>query len=88
MPKDPAAALRSQSARAAALAQWAAIPPAERSRRARAAFRRRFEKQVDPNLELAPAERAVLVDAAIRAYNAQVTYKRMRNRARKGGDTE
>jgi hypothetical protein len=80
---DDAAALRSQSARAAALTRWAKIPPAERSRNARAAFRRRFENQVDPDRELDPAERAVLVDAAIRAYNAQVTYKRMRNRARR-----
>ncbi|MBO0866538.1 MAG: hypothetical protein J2P16_15875, partial [Mycobacterium sp.] len=62
---------------------WAGIPPAERSRRARAAFRRRFENQVDPDRRMDPAERAVQVDSAIRAYNAAVTYKRMRHRARR-----
>jgi hypothetical protein len=85
MPDDPAnAALRSQSARAAAHARWAGVPPDERRRRARAAFRRRFEAIVDAKHPgLSPADRAAMVDAEIRAYNASVTYKRMRSRARK-----
>lgn len=85
---DDAGALRSQSARAAALSRWAGIPPAERSRRARAAFRRRFENVVDPERRLDPAERAVLTDAAIKAYNAKVTYQRMRSRVRRNRSEE
>lgn len=72
--------LRRQRARHAALTRWAAIPPAERSRRAKAAYRRRFENQVDPNRELSPADRAVLVDAAIRAYVARMGLARLRKR--------
>ena len=80
-PADDAAALRSARARAASLAHWAAVGPAQRSRNAKKAFRRRFENVVDPDRTLPPDERAVLVDSAIKAYNAKLTYNRLRKRA-------
>lgn len=74
------AQLRTDRARQAALTRWAGTPPSQRSRTARAAFRRRFETQVDPDNELSPADRAVMVDAAIKAYTARMRYLRSRKR--------
>lgn len=74
---------RREKARHAALTRWANTPPAERSRKARRAFRARFENQVDPDRRLAPADRAVLVDAAIAAYFSDLRYRRIRKQDRK-----
>jgi hypothetical protein len=71
---------RREQARKAAFTRWAKTPPAERSRRARASFRARFERQVDPAGLLSPADRAVMVDNAIRAHYADLRMRRARKR--------
>lgn len=64
--------LRSEQARAAAHLRWANEPPSERRRRARVAARRRWENVVDPDRKLSAADRAVLVDNAIKAEFARL----------------
>jgi hypothetical protein len=71
---------RRERARLAALTRWAKTPPADRSRNARKAYRRRFENQVDPERLLSSADRAKLVDTAIAAEMSKLTYNRMRKR--------
>jgi len=51
---------------------------------ARAGLRRRFEREVDPDGTLDPAERARRTDHAIRAYYAELSLVRLRRqRARR-----
>ena len=59
---------RSLQARAAAHAKWSRTDPKEGSARARRAFYKRFENQVDPDRVLPPAQRARRADHARRAY--------------------
>lgn len=75
MPTD-----RREQARKAANTRWAATTPSERSRRARRSFRSRFERQVDPDGLLSPADRAVMVDNAIKAHYADLRMRRARKR--------
>lgn len=81
MPAAPDdAQIRKERARKASLTRWANTPPVERSRRARVAFRARFERLVDPEGIHSPADRAVMVDAAIAAHYADLRWRRARKR--------
>jgi hypothetical protein len=66
---DATASDRVLAARIAAHTSWAVTPNREvRTRPARAAFLLRFERQVDPDGVLAPAERQRRAESARRAY--------------------
>ena len=59
---------RTLRARLGAYRLHALYDPKETTKKARAAFAARFDRQVDPNGMLSPAERARRADAARRAY--------------------
>jgi hypothetical protein len=73
---------RSARARMGAYAQQAQHDTRETTASARAAFLSRFEREVDPNNELVPAERDRRAEAARKAYFAGLTLARLRSRAR------
>ena len=54
--------------------------PKETTKKARAAFAARFDRQVDPDGILPPAERASRADAARRAYFTELQLRRSRRR--------
>lgn len=67
---------RSLRARMAAHTSWAnTSDPAARTEPARRAFDSRFEREVDPEGVLAPAERARRAESARRAYFHKLAYK-------------
>src|SRR5207245_7998680 len=63
---------RRLASRLGALAQQARHDPREYTQAAREAFRLRFERQVDPECVLDPAERARRAEAALRAHMLQI----------------
>jgi hypothetical protein len=66
---------RSQRARIAAYTSWANTPdPAKRTANARKASLNRFERQVDPDGTLDPAERQRRADSAMRAHMQRMAY--------------
>lgn len=56
--------------------------PRETTKKARAAFATRFEREVDPNLVLDPGERARRAEAARRAYFTDLALRSSRARRR------
>lgn len=77
---------RTAKARAAANASWARTPDrAARTAAAREAAVRRFERQVDPDGVLSPAERARRGESARRAYYQSMTLKSLQARRRRAG---
>lgn len=68
-------------------ASWAATEnPSERTRPAREAFQARFERQVDPDGVLSPAERSRRAEHARKAFYAGLALKSAQaRRKRKGG---
>lgn len=66
---------RSLSAKIAAHSRWAAEDARAGTERARAAFRRKFELEVDPDGLLDPEERARRADHAIRAHMGRLRLK-------------
>ncbi len=74
---------RSQIARMGAHALHAKRDPRETTRKARQAFLDRFERQVDPDGLLEPAERARRADQARSAYFAHLSYRGVRARQRR-----
>lgn len=58
--------------------------PKETTRKAREAFAARFERQVDPNGVLPPAERARRAEAARRAYFTELALRSSQARRRAG----
>ena len=72
---------RSLRARIASHESWARTPDASaRTAPGRKAFLDRFERQVDPNGELSPAERARRAEHARKAYFARLALKSARAR--------
>lgn len=69
---------RTQRARIAARAKWAQHDGSQGTQAARETFLARFERQVDPNHELAPEERAKRAESAKRAYFQRMAYARHR----------
>ena len=71
-------------AQMAAHVSWAATPDrAARTAAARAAAMGRFEREVDPEGLLAPAERAARADSARKAHYTKMAYRSVRARAAK-----
>ena len=86
MPETPAQ--RSLHARAAAYALWAGTEDwTARTAPGRASFLARFETEVDPLGQLAPAERTRRATAARKSYFTKLALASSRARAKKrGGD--
>jgi hypothetical protein len=75
---------RSLRARAAAHFRWAHEPDrAAATAAARGGLQARFERQVDPDGALDPAERAKRVESARKAYYADLTRKSIAARRKK-----
>lgn len=77
------AADRSSRAKIAAHTRWANTDPREASEAARRRQMDRFERQVDPDGVLAPAERARRAEHARRAYMQRLALKSAQSRRRK-----
>jgi hypothetical protein len=79
---------RTQIARLAAHTSWANTPdPSARSAPGRAAFLARFERQVDPDGTLPPAERARRAEHARKAYFGRLALRSAQaRRARRTAD--
>lgn len=71
---------RSQSARIAALTRWSKESPAANAARGQAGLLARFEREVDPNNELPPAERSRRAVAARRAHMSRLALKSSQSR--------
>jgi len=74
---------RTLQARAAAYRLHATHDPKETTKSARAAFSARFEREVDPEMVLPPAERARRAEAARRAYFTTLALRSSRARAQR-----
>lgn len=75
---------RTLIARIAAHASWASTPDrAARTARGRAAFLDRFDRQVDPDGTLPPAERARRAENARRAYFSALALRSAQARRRR-----
>ena len=74
---------RTLRARMGAYRLHALYDPKETTKKARAAFAARFDRQVDPGGLLPPAERARRADAARRAYFADLQLRSSRARRRR-----
>ena len=59
---------RSRAARIAALARWSREDPQASAERGQVGLRRKFEREIDPDGTLEPADLATRVDRAIRAH--------------------
>lgn len=77
------AATRFDSARgrAAALIRWAHEDHAPQSAKATAGFLRRFEREVDPDNELSPAEREIRARRLMRAHMIRLSARARAKRA-------
>lgn len=76
--------LRSLRARIAANAKWAFVGDrAAATAAARAAAESRFERQVDPDGTLPPAERAQRAESARKAFYATLAYRSAKARAKR-----
>lgn len=85
MPLTPAQ--KSLRGQIAAHQSWAhTANRSARTAKARQAALDRFEREVDPDGELSPAERAKRAENARKAYFARLALKSARARSRRGGD--
>lgn len=76
MPGFGSSEQRALRARLAAHTSWAnTADPTARTEPARRAFDSRFEREVDPDGTLAPAERARRAESARKAYFLRLAYK-------------
>lgn len=73
---------RSQRARLAAFTRWSKENPAANAARGQAGLLARFERQVDPNNELAPAERRRRAEAARRAHMVALAFRSSKARGK------
>lgn len=85
---DLTPAQRTQRARIGAYTSWAnTVDRTARTRPARDGFLARFERQVDPDGVLPPAERHARAEAARKAHMARMSYRRWHPAAREGVTT-
>jgi hypothetical protein len=70
------ASQRTQRARIAAHAKWSTTDATEGTHAARSAFMARFDRLVDPDNQLAPAERARRAESAKREHFQRMAYNR------------
>lgn len=83
MPDNPTDTERSQRSRVIAHKRWAHEPDRTAATApARSAFLARFEREVDPDGQLDPAERAKRADNARSAYFRELALKSARARRR------
>lgn len=76
---------RTQRARLAALTRWSREDPSTNAARGQAGLLARFEREVDPNGELAPAERLRRAEAARRAHMVRLAFRSSRIRSKDQG---
>lgn len=74
-------------ARVAANTRWSREDPAEQANKMRGGFRRKFEREVDPNGELPQVERERRARAALRAHMARLALKSSRARSKSKAGT-
>lgn len=74
---------RSQRARIAALTRWAKEDPTETAARGQAGLLARFEREVDPDGRLTPAERTRRAECARKAHMTRLAFAS--SKARRGG---
>lgn len=74
---------RSQRARIAALTRWSREDPTANAERGQRGLLDKFERDVDPDNELTPAERARRAESARRAHMARLSYASAQARARR-----
>lgn len=80
---------RALRARIAAHTRWSkARDRAAELAKARAAFKSRFEQEVDPNNEMTPEARALAAESARKAYYTRLAYKSALARSKSGGVTD
>lgn len=85
MPLTPSE--KSLRGRVAAHTSWALTPDrTARTAKARKASHDRFEREVDPEGVLSPAERAKRAENARKAYFSRLALRSAQSRRRKGGD--
>jgi hypothetical protein len=78
---------RHMRATIAASDRWASEDPAEQGQRMRRGFLEKFEREVDPEGQLPPAERERRARSALRAHMIRLAFASSKARAaRKGGD--
>ena len=73
---------RSQRARIAALARWSKEDPAPGAARGQAGLMARFEREVDPDGVLTPAERARRAECARKAHMTRLAFASSKARRR------
>lgn len=74
---------RSQRAKIAAHIRWSKEDPAPNAARGQAGLTARFEREVDPDGTLPPAERARRVESARKAHFARMAFQSARARSRR-----
>src|SRR5581483_7279252 len=79
---NPRGARSCRTCQREARGRWPARDPRETTKKAGAAFANRFEREVDPEGVLAPAERARRAEAARRAYFTELALRSSRARHR------
>jgi hypothetical protein len=79
-------AQRSMRASIAASTRWANEDPAEQGQRMRRGFLERFEREVDPEGQLPPAERERRARSALRAHMQRLAFRSSKARSRQAGD--
>lgn len=78
--RDPQ--VRATAARIASLTRWSKVADTKAAvAPARKGFMARFDREVDPNGELSPAERAVRADRAMRAHMSRLALASAKRRA-------
>lgn len=77
---------RQQRARLAALTRWSKEDPAANAERGQAGLLARFEREVDPEGQLAPDERRRRAEAARRAHMVRLAFRSSRSRTSPGGE--
>jgi hypothetical protein len=82
MPAEPASQ-RALAARVAAHSKWAVTDPIEGTAAARRAFLDRFEREVDPDGVLPPAERARRAEHARKAHMTRLALASAKARSRR-----
>jgi hypothetical protein len=71
---------RSARSRIAALQRWSKEDATEGTAKAKAGFAAKFEKQVDPDMQLDPVERGKRADRALRAHMTSLALKSAKKR--------
>lgn len=79
---------RSTHSRVANYARWAKADPVAGTQKAREAFLSHFERQVDPEGHLDPAERSRRAESARSAYFTKLVLQRHKAAARRRGATK